>query len=120
MIEQYTKRAVTLIEVTIAIALLLLILGGLTTTFSQGSRLTRRHKGRVVAYNLARAKFEEKFISFPANETSNITLNDIAYNITFNVTDGPIYPSELKRFDVIVSWDNDQRNVTIATMKGNF
>lgn len=120
-IGQYNnrKKGFSLIEVAATVAILVLIVSGMLGIFWQGFVATKASKGRMVAYSLAREMLERNFVSpFPSTTTDSVTLNDVTYNRTLTVSDGPVFPTQLKQLDVTVSWDTE--SFTLTTLKANY
>lgn len=128
------KKALSLIEVCIAIVIVSIVLVSMVGIFSQGYRYLRKSRTRTGAYNLAKGIMEQysdwatldKLNSISctedgivANNTynstnqpacsqyvfNNITLNNnITYTPQLNITDGPSFPTELKQLNVTINW----------------
>ena len=52
-------KAFSIIEVTIAVAILALVLGGMLAVFHQGAKASLKTRQQAIAYNLLREKLEE-------------------------------------------------------------
>jgi len=113
------QKGLSLIEISIAVVILTLIAGGMLGIFSQGFNAAEKSQERTAAYSLAREKLEESFrYPFPSNSSGTTTRDNIVYNWTLTVSDDPIYPGELKRLAVAVSWGTE--NYTLVTLKADY
>lgn len=132
-----TRKAFSLIEVAIAIAVLALVFGGTLAVFDRGAAASRKTKQQAAAYNLARATLEE-YSNWTALDgldgstdglvTNNaytlpvITLNSVAHTPTLTISDGPISPAQLKLLNATIAWTDGSiaRNVSLLTLKANY
>jgi prepilin-type N-terminal cleavage/methylation domain-containing protein len=116
---QVSREGLSLIEVSVALVILALIAGGMLGIFSQGFNIGKLSKEKTIAYSLAREKLEESFCyPFPSDSSGTTTRNNIVYNWTLTVSDGPIYPNELKQLAVTVSWGTE--SYTLVTLKADY
>lgn len=107
------KRGLSLIEVTVATAILALILGGMLGIFGQGFASARQSQERAVAYNLARSVLEDYFdwsrISvLPLSIQINLTpenINNIIYSKSITVSNQGPYGT-LRRIRAVISWNS--------------
>ena len=108
------KKGFSLIELSVAIVVLILICSGILGIISQGIFNLRRSQERSVAYSLAREVLERYFnwAALPANGTYQnpppypATINNVTYNVSLRVADGPVAVNQLKEIEVAVSWGN--------------
>ena len=113
-----SKKGFSLIEVSLAIAILALVLSGMLGIFGQGYLYLKKTRERVVAYSLAKEALERYYdwASLPlTGATYNVSMNGVNYNVNVTVSDGPVYPSELKQLNVLLTWPAG--NFTIVTLK---
>jgi len=107
--------------------------------FSKGYWHLRKTRIHVVAYNLARG-ITEQYSNWTAldgldgtvddtvtngtyeNPPNPVTLNNVTYTPQLIIADGPIYPTRLKRINLVISWPEGavNRNVTIYTLKADY
>ena len=111
----------SLIEVSLALAILAMVLSGILGIFGQGYLDLKRARERVAAYSLAKEALERYYdwASLPlSGATYSVNLNGVNYNVNVTVTDGPVHPSELKQLNVSLAWPAG--NFTIATLKAYY
>lgn len=118
------KRGFSLIEISIAVALLALILGGMLGIFWQGFNAARRSQERAVAYSLAREKLEEySGVPLAPNGSTTEDYGQIPefpdFKRVVNVSDY-LYPGRLKRITVTVFWNSDQNSGSFVTLKADY
>ncbi len=120
-------RGFSLIEVMAAITILVLSLEGALNIFEQGFAAARKIQQQVVAGNLARAAAEEysAWVKVATNSTDTlaaVNLNNISYSRQARISDGPVFPNQLKRLDITISWIDGgiSRILTISTLKANY
>lgn len=128
-----TRKGFTIIEVAAALALLVLFFGGMLDIFDRGAIASRKTQEYTVAHSLARAAFEQ-YASWSALDgldgiTNGIvtngayaltasTLNNITYTPALTITDGPIFPLQLKQLSLTIAWAS--RTFTISTLKADY
>jgi prepilin-type N-terminal cleavage/methylation domain-containing protein len=121
------NRGLSLIEVGIAIAILAVFLLSLLGIFQQGYLYLLKAKLRVPAHNIARAVLETylnwtaldsldgvtngnvtngTYASPPDPVTLSLFGKNYTYNVTLNISDGPLadVPHELKQLNVTVTY----------------
>ncbi|MFH1339348.1 MAG: type II secretion system protein [Candidatus Omnitrophota bacterium] len=118
------KRGFSLIEISVAVALLALILGGMLGIFWQGFVAEKKSQERTIAYSLAREKLEEySRIPLPANGTITEDYGSIPefsdFKRVINVGDY-LFPGELKLITVNVYWNSDQDSQSFVTLKADY
>lgn len=119
------RGGLSLIEVIVALAVLAAVLTGVTQVFHQGQTHVRGAGMSVVAVNLARAKME----NLSDSAFAGLADSDEAYNSIPGFGDyrrqtriAPVSGygvSELRRIDVTVYWDQDNRQVSLSTLRSN-
>lgn len=130
--RQYAK-GFSLIEVAIALALLALFFGGMLGIFARGAIASRKTQEHTVAHSLARAAFEQ-YASWSAldgldGSTDGVvtngaytltvsTINNITYTPVLMITDGPIFPLQLKQLSLTITWASE--TFTISTLKADY
>jgi len=119
------RNSFSLIEVSAALLIVGLIIGGVLMVFSQGFSLASTTKKKVVAYNLAQGILEEYFdwsaISGLGNGSHTldpVTINDVTYTPRLTISDGPVLGTHLKHIEVTVSWDGG--NFTLVCLKAHY
>lgn len=118
------KKGFSLIEISVAVALLALILGGMLGVFWQGFYAAEKSQERTAAYNLAREKSEEySRIPLPSNGTATEDYGAIPefsdFKRVVNISDY-LYAGELKQITVTVYWNNDQDSQSFVTLKADY
>jgi len=128
------KGGFSLIEVVMAVVILASVISVMIGIFWQGFNAGIKSQERTVAHSLAVATVEgfsgwDRLIALAGNPPANgtymnppdsVTLNNIVYSWTLNISDGPMssYPNELKRIDVTVSWGTE--SYTLTTLKADY
>ena len=117
------KGGFSLIEVVVAVVILTSVISVMIGIFWQGFNAGIKSQERTVAHNLAKGIMEQysDWATLPAIGTYPIppvTLNNITYTPQLAIAAGPIYPNELKRIDVTMSWRTE--NYTLTTLKANY
>ena len=112
----------SLIEVMTAVVLLAMIGGGMLAIFGQGFITANKVQNQTIAYNLARESLEKysDWSSVPGNGTYNEPPGSPFSSFTRQVviSDGPIFPTELKQVTVTVSWGS--RSQSFSTLVADF
>ncbi|OQX54089.1 MAG: hypothetical protein B5M48_01655 [Candidatus Omnitrophica bacterium 4484_213] len=137
------KKALGLIEVCISIAIITIILASIVNIYTQGYRNLRKSRVNTAVYNLAKGFMEDysdwsTLISLTGSDppasgtyTDNptvsdpfdpITLNNITYTPTLDITDGPTNPNLLKQLNVSISWVEGgiTKTFVVTTLKANY
>ncbi|MFH0790311.1 MAG: prepilin-type N-terminal cleavage/methylation domain-containing protein [Candidatus Omnitrophota bacterium] len=137
-------KGFSIVEVAIAVALLALIFSGMLEIFARGFSAMRKSNQRTIAYSLVRRIAEVYsdwnrldtldagtpgvvtngvYTDDPAEpaaaDTLNpVTINGIVYTPNLTISNGSVYPTELKQIAVNVSFA--AYTYTITTLKGNY
>ncbi len=147
---QESRRALSLIEVCVAIVIVSLVLVSMLGIFGKGYQYLRKTRTRTGAYNLAKGIMEQysnwttldaldgvsdSTVTSPATYTDpapstpdpsnpfdSIPLNNVTYTPQLIISDVPIDPTRLKQINLTISWTEGavNRNVTIYTLKANY
>lgn len=115
------NKAFSLIEIVIAIAILALILGGMTAIFSQGYLYLRKVRYKTIALALLQEKLEEESHWPPTSSSEGYgSISGYAdFRREVTVSDY-LYPGQLKKVTVSVWWDSDKNSKSISTLVGNY
>lgn len=118
-------RGFSLIEAAAAIAVLALLSGGVLAVFSQGFNAAKRTRNQAAAASLARAAAEEYLIWNIVNgiyDLGDITLNNVVYRRTVQISDYSAFPGQLKRLDAAISWSDGAaaRSFTVSALKADY
>ncbi|OQX54094.1 MAG: hypothetical protein B5M48_01680 [Candidatus Omnitrophica bacterium 4484_213] len=116
--DTVAKKGFSIIEVSVAIVILIFIVGGMLTIFVQGSRETGVSRQRTAAYNLATQIMERHFVFPPSNHNGSENINGVQYDWHLDVEDAPVYPAELKQLTVGIQWGSE--NYTLTTFKADY
>ena len=112
----------SLVEVMTAVVLLAMIGGGMLAIFGQGFITAKKVQNQAIAYSLGRESLEKysDWASLPPNGTYNDPPGSLFSNFTRQVavSDGPIFPAELKQVTVTVSWGS--RTQSFSTLVADF
>lgn len=138
------ERGFSIVEVAIAVALLALILGGMLEIFARGFSAMRKSNQRTIAYSLVR-RIAEVYSDWGRLDTLDagtpgvvangvytddptepaaadvlnpVTINGIVYTPSLTISNGPVYPNELKQVAITVSFA--AYTYTITTLKANY
>lgn len=120
------KKGFSLIEISIAMAILSLLVVGTLGSFNQGFLYLKSSREKSAAYLLAQEVAERysSWTNIPANGNYTnpspypVTLNRVIYNVTLTVSDGPVLPAELKQVGVRVAWG--RQSYSLTTLKANY
>jgi len=131
------KKALSLIEVCVAIVIVAIVLASMLGVFSKGYWHLRKTRTRTVAYNLARG-ITEQYSNWTAlvtiagsppaigtytNPPDPVILNNVTYTPSLAISNGPgPDPNRLKRLNITISWVEDgvAKNFTVTTLKANY
>lgn len=121
-------KSFSLIEVTVAIAILALVTGGMSGVFWRGFKEVDSSQTLTVVYNLAREKLEEKswIIPWPPTSEARVAVSGFSgFEREVIVTSPysmfpPILDPRLVRVRVTVWWDNGNRSQAFETIKANY
>ncbi len=128
------KKALSLIEVTLSLLILILIIGGILGIFSYGFSAIKNSAEKLTALNLARYTLEEYSDWNKLDEVdgslsdgvnngvytlSSISANGISYNRTLIIQNGPVNPTELKEVLVNISWGGG-KFINVTALKANY
>lgn len=141
-------KGFSLVEIAIAVALLALIFGGMFAVFERGFSAAQKSNQRTVAYSLARRIAEVYsdwgrldtldagtpgvvttgiYTDDPTEPAATDVLNPLTVNNTFytpilTISDGPVYPLELKQIVITVSFPTATvvYTCTITMLKANY
>ena len=113
----------SLIEVSAAMAILLLAIAGLSEMLWQGFTAAKKSQEHTAAHNLAREAMEtySDWNSLPGDGTyANpspypVVLNNVTYNFSLGVTTAQ---AGLKRIDVTVSWSRG--SFSLISLKADY
>ena len=105
----------------IAIAVLVLILGGMTAIFSQGYLYLRKVREKSIAFALLQEKLEEEshWPPLASNEPYGTIAGYSDFRRQVTVSDY-VYTGQLKKVTVTVWWNNDNKSRSIATLVGDY
>ncbi|MCG2711379.1 MAG: prepilin-type N-terminal cleavage/methylation domain-containing protein [Candidatus Omnitrophica bacterium] len=127
------RQGLSLIEVSIAILVLSIIVGGSLSMFSQGHGLARKSQEKAAAHCLVREVMEEysdwaRLVARtganpPANGTYVnpplvVARNNVNYTPSLIISSGPLPAPELKQLEVNVTWAGG--TFQVRTLKGNY
>ena len=140
MLKYYNKKmaAFSIIEVTIAVAVLALVFAGMLAVFHQGAAAAKKTQQQAVAYNVARAALEEYsswadldgldgitdgVVTNNSYARAAVTLNNIIYTPTVTIAAGPVpLTPGLRQITVIISWMDGitARTISVSALKANY
>ena len=135
------RNSFSLIEVSTALLIVGLVIGGMLMIFGQGFYFANTTKKKVVAYNLAQEILEKYFDWEELDELDGnnddtvtndsytnppdpVTINNVTYTPRLTISDGPVsslcdeLKDKLKRIEVTVSWDGG--NFTLVCLKAHY
>lgn len=117
------KKCVGLVEVSIAILILAIVLGGFFNITWYSLSQVRESWERTAAYNLARESLEEfsdwariSGLSAGLYSLGTTTINGVSYSRVLNIVN--ITP-QLKQITLTVSWTGDNP-IQVSTLKTNY
>ncbi len=123
----------SLIEVSCALLIVGLVIGGMLMIFSWGFRFADTIRKKTVAYNLARKILEEYFdwsrldkldgnydgkVRNGSYTLSSYTVNNVRYTPVLSISNGPDSPIYLKRIKVTVFWE--EKNFSVDCLKAHY
>lgn len=116
------EKSLSLIEVTVAVTILALILGGMLGIFWQGSVASKSSQQRTIAYNLVREKLEEKSVWLPTSENRAFvdTVAFPGFERQVEMQSPYLGYANLAWIRVTVWWDNGNQSQAIETLKANY
>jgi len=132
------RQGFSLIEVTMASAILLVVLLSLLSIFEQGNFYFSRNKFKVPGYNIARGFMEQYYdwasldaldgvtngtvmngsYSLPNVALSVFSEKNTTFSSALNITNGTINATLLKRVRVTVTWPGG--NFSLVTLKARY
>lgn len=117
------KLGFSIIEVTIALAVLAIVFAGVTTVLDRGFIAARKTKLRTTAYSLLREKVEEKFSTAvwpPVSEAQAPVSGFTGFERSVTVTNPYLGYAGLSLITVTVLWDSNAKSQAISTIKANY
>lgn len=117
------KRGFSIIEVTISLAVLALIFGGMLSLLDRGFIAARKTNKRTTAYSLIREKLEEKFstaVWSPTSEAQAAVPGFTGFQRSVAVTNPYLGFNSLALINVTVLWDTGTQSQSINTIKANY
>lgn len=117
------KSGFSIIEITIALAVLVFILSGMLSVLNSGFLASRKTNKRTTAYSLLREKLEEKFSTVvwpPVSEALGAVPGFTSFQRSVIVTNPYLGFAGLALINVTVLWDSGTKSQTIATIKANY
>jgi prepilin-type N-terminal cleavage/methylation domain-containing protein len=127
------KKGFNLIEVSVTIVMLALIVVGILVIFEQGFYIRRKSKEKSTSYSLGRQILEEYFnwtaldeldgvingtVTNGTYNLSSTVIDNVTYNSTLDISDGPVYPTQLKEVKANIFWNRG--NFTVPTLKADY
>ncbi len=119
------KRAFSLIEMALAVAIFTIVGQGMLTIFWQGARVTYLNQQRAIVYNLAREKMEEeyKILPWPAVNEARAVVDPVlfpGYERQVVVTVPYLGYNGLCLIRVNVWWDSGRQTSYLETLKADY
>lgn len=117
------NKGLSLIEVTVAVAILALVFGGMLGVFWQGFNTGEESKRRTIAYSLAKEGLERKstFSPWPPTSESRAGVSGFSgFEREVAVTCPYLGNNDLARIRITVWWNNGSRNQSFETLKANY
>lgn len=117
------KRGFSIIEITIALAVLVFILSGMLSVLNSGFLASRKTNKRTTAYSLLREKLEEKFSTAvwpPVTEVVGAVPGFTSFQRSVTVTNPYLGFAGLALINVTVLWDSGAQSQSINTIKANY
>jgi Tfp pilus assembly protein PilV len=113
------QKALTLIEVVIAVTILMAVSASLISIFSQGARYTRKSVLSTTALFLAQEALENATYASTTQAAVPVVVNDAQFTLAFTATAAG---TNLKQFNATVSWPGEKgtQSVTLMTFRTNY
>ncbi|MFH1398043.1 MAG: prepilin-type N-terminal cleavage/methylation domain-containing protein [Candidatus Omnitrophota bacterium] len=123
------KRAFSLIEMALAVAIFTIVGQGMLSIFWQGAKVTYLNQQRAIAYNLAREKMEEEYKILPWPP------NPVPVNEARAVVDPVLFPGYEREVIITVPyfgynglclirvnvwWDSGRQTSYLETLKADY
>lgn len=126
--RQKKEKGLSLIEVCLSLAVLVLVLGGLIGIFAEGHSISAKVKARTIVHNLLKEKLEELYITAAAffttpdvyDEARAAVAGFTGFEREVNVTSPYLGRTQLAHIQVTVWWDNGTQSQTVETIKANY